>query len=344
MLELCRAFADNGDAVTLITLAATSSDFYRAPDGVDRIALDVLRETHSLPSALLATCVRVRRLREAIVRARPDVVLSFMDRTNVLVLLATRATGIPVIAAERNNPWLLPIGRLWELLRRVTYGWAAAITVQAEEMRSFFPSALRRSVVVIPNAVAPAAPSNEARTQTVLAAGRLEPQKGFDVLIRAFERARTLVPGWTLRIVGEGSQRGALESLRTSLGAVACAIELPGRTNAMPAEYARAGIFVLCSRFEGFPNVLCEAMAHGCAVIATTCRSGPTEIVRDSFDGVLVPVDNVEALTAALVDLMQDPERRHTLGTRAACIPERYPTAGITRDWMRVLDDAVRQD
>ena len=342
MLELCRAFTVNGIAVTLITLAATHSDFYPLPEGVDRIALDVLRETHSLPAALRATFVRVHRLREAIRRSQPDVVLSFMDRTNVLALLATRATGIPVVVAERNNPWLLPIGWVWEFLRRVTYGWAATITVQAEELRSFFPSNLRRTVVVIPNAVAPAAASGEPRTQTVLAAGRLEPQKGFDVLIRAFARTREVAPGWTLRIVGEGSQRSALESLRTSLGDAALAIELPGRTTAMSAEYARAGIFVLSSRFEGFPNVLCEAMAHGCAVIATRCRSGPAEIVRDGVDGVLVPVDDVAALIDALVALMQDADRREALGTCATSIPLRFPASGITQKWIRVLDNAVR--
>lgn len=343
MVGLCGAFVERGSSVTLITLDDGRSDFQRLPDGVTRVALGVLGDSRSGFEALRRTAGRIAALRRSIRASRPDVVLSFMDRTNVLVLLALRGTGLPVVVAERNNPWMLPIGRSWSRLRQITYRWAAAITVQADELREFFGPALASRVVVIPNAVAPATVARESMTResVVLAAGRLEPQKGFDVLIEAFARVRHAVPGWRLRVVGEGAERQRLEALCARLGLHADAVELPGRTSAMADEYGRAGIFVLSSRFEGFPNVLCEAMAHGCPVIATRCRSGPATIIREGIDGVLVPVEDVEALSQALAALMTDDDARRSLGASAAALPSRFPEARILDQWAATLSAAA---
>jgi GalNAc-alpha-(1->4)-GalNAc-alpha-(1->3)-diNAcBac-PP-undecaprenol alpha-1,4-N-acetyl-D-galactosaminyltransferase len=343
MVGLCGAFVSRGASVTLITLDDGRSDFQRLPRGVERVALGLLGDSRSGFEALRATAGRVMALRRTIRASRPDVVLSFMDRTNVLVLIALRGTDVPVVVAERNNPWMLPIGRMWERLRRFTYGWAAAITVQAEELRAFFGPALASRVVVIPNAVAPVpvVAHMVARETVVLAAGRLEPQKGFDLLIEAFAAASRQFPGWRLRVVGEGAERERLTALCVRLGLHADLVALPGRTSAMADEYRRAGIFVLSSRFEGFPNVLCEAMAHGCPVIATRCRSGPTAIVRDGIDGVLVPVDDVPALAHAMVELMTDAGTRRTLGAAAAALPSRFPEADILNQWAATLRAAA---
>jgi GalNAc-alpha-(1->4)-GalNAc-alpha-(1->3)-diNAcBac-PP-undecaprenol alpha-1,4-N-acetyl-D-galactosaminyltransferase len=340
MVSLCGQFGRAGHRVTLLTLSSSERDFQVVPPGVAREPLDLQSESGSVASALRAFVRRFSVLRSRIVASTPDVVLSFMDQTNVLVLLATRGLRIGTIVAERNNPWMLPLGRIWNLLRRLTYRWADAVTVQANDLRDFFPAALQDRIAIIPNAVSPALQQRSAIAQggrTVLAAGRLEAQKGFDVLLRAFAVAKNELPGWRLRIAGEGSLRDRLVAQRDALGLTAEDVSLLGRVDCMSDEYLRADIFVLSSRFEGFPNVLCEAMSHGCAVIATRCRSGPSEIVRDGIDGVLVPVDDVASMAASLVALANDPTRRSELSASASTLASRFPTEEIGMRWIALL-------
>jgi glycosyltransferase involved in cell wall biosynthesis len=102
-------------------------------------------------------------------------------------------------------------------------------------------------------------------------------------------------------------------------------------------------IFVLSSRFEGFPNALCEAMAHGLPVIATDCPSGPREIIRDGIDGILVQPENVAALSAAMASLILDEQKRHDLSTCATEIVTRFGIEKIMPMWEELLAEVVQE-
>jgi glycosyltransferase involved in cell wall biosynthesis len=175
--------------------------------------------------------------------------------------------------------------------------------------------ALLERVVRIPNPLpnAPAAVADQAAT-TVLAAGRLNTQKGFDLLIAAF--AKVSAPGWRLVIYGSGPEHDRLLAQIADLG-VGDRVELHPRTPRLPEAMAAASVFALSSRFEGFGMVLVEAMSHGLAVASFDCPHGPRDIVTSGTDGILVPAEDVDAMAAALVDLIGDPERRKALATAA---------------------------
>ena len=176
----------------------------------------------------------------------------------------------------------------------------------------------RRHAVVINNSCPPNdaftfAPSGAKR---VISVGRLDWQKGFDVLIDAFSRIADDHPGATLTIFGEGQEREALERLVQHRG-MDHRIRLPGTTQQPGAWIAQADILVLSSRHEGFSNVLAEATVAGIPSIATNCDYGPDEIIFDMQNGMLVPVDDVAALAGAITKLLSDPELQNRF-TKAA--------------------------
>ncbi len=172
-------------------------------------------------------------------------------------------------------------------------------------------------------------------SRQIAAMGRLAYQKGFDVLIEAFSQAAEGKPTWSLTILGEGPERRRLEEQIHARG-------LEGRVHlgwvSDPNTVLRnCDAFVLSSRFEGFPNALLEAMALGLPAIAVDCPSGPAEIIRHDVDGLLVPLGDVPALSAAIRRVMSDDPLRTRLGKEAVQVVERFSTAKYYARWDEVL-------
>ncbi len=342
--------------ITLVTLEPTSADFYPVHSEVKRVGLDASGVSTSLWRALRSNRHRVQLIRRAIRASRPEVVISFMVPTTIITLLAARPERVPVIVSERTDPSRAPLARIWAALRRVTYPWAVAVVVQTPDVERWAHSFLRKDRVhVIPNPVA-APPPLDASAQAsatsiavasqaddgachVLSVGRMDANKGFDLLIRAFAQCRANRPAWQLTILGDGKERPRLEALAKDLG-VASHVHLPGTVRDPTPALFGADMFVLSSRYEGFPNALLEAMAVGLPVIATNSR-GPSRIVRNDVDGLLVPVDDVAALATAMAGLMDDEPRRRRLGQRATEVAERFNVDRIMATWEAVIAEVL---
>jgi len=346
MTTMANHWAAEGREVFLVTLDdGTQAPFYELHPAIERRPLSVAGRSRHRVDSLANTVKRVRTLRKAIVAARPDVVISFMTPMNLLVLLATTGLGIPVIVSERVDPRAHRVNRVTRALRRILYRRAECVVCQSEAAREYFPRHFR--TVVIPNPVVPIGESGSQvstegqRQRTVMAMGRLEMQKGFDLLIEAFAKLAPRHPEWDLRIFGEGSCRSALEAQVASLG-LHERIFLPGLSREPGAELERAGLFVLPSRYEGFPNVLCEAMARGLPVIAFDCPTGPRDIVRDGHDGLLVPPGDVTALERAVERLIMDEMQRGRIARKAPEVAERFSLNAIMARWQSVIERGVQ--
>ena len=161
--------------------------------------------------------------------------------------------------------------------------------------------------------------------------GRLSREKGFDILLDAFAEVAEMQPEWKLALFGEGPMRAAV--------GLTDRVTMPGLVKHAHDALAQADIFVLPSRFEGFPNALCEAMACSVAAIATDCPSGPREIIRHDVDGLLVPPDDSGALAREVARLMADPDARRRLGERATEVVERFSPEHVVRQWEEILAD-----
>ncbi|MFN7930692.1 MAG: glycosyltransferase family 4 protein [Blastocatellia bacterium] len=335
-------WAEQGCKVMILTLDSEKvTPFYSLSSKVLLRSLDVLGESKCIFAGVTNNFRRIFILRKLIRANRPAVVISFLLRTNVRVLLATAGLGVPVIVSERSDPFLSQPGNVWHLLARLTYPLAQRITVFTKHAARYFPAPLKTKVRVIPNPVTP--PAYQAvlqeKSYRIVAVGRLEYVKGFDLLLKAFAVVRQAYPTATLTIWGEGSNRQELELLRDTLG-IAAAVFLPGITADVASALRNADLFVQTSRWEGFGNALCEAMAVGLPVISTAC-SGPQEIIHDGLDGRLVPVENVAALVNAILALFQDFSARQTLAHNASAITERFALSDIMKQWEMLVTEVT---
>lgn len=331
-LALAGHWAALGRRVDVITICA-EQPVYPLPDGVELWPLQVFPAP-----GIKSTLKRIRALRHRLTSLRPDVVLSMLTTTNVLAVLAGLGKPWRTVVSERSDPLHTPVSQPVAILRRLTYPLADAVVMQtATAARAL--GYLNRAVEIIPNPVTPMPPAAPADfpQPCVLGVGRLVAQKNFALLLDAFARVATRFPHWFLVIAGSGPNQVALHAQARQLG-LEQRIHFPGLVGDMGGAYAAAALFVLSSRFEGFPNALCEAMAAGVPAIATDCPSGPSEIIRPGIDGLLVPVEDPDAMADAMARLMEDDGLRRRMGERASEIGSRFAAKIIFAKWRKVLE------
>jgi glycosyltransferase involved in cell wall biosynthesis len=172
--------------------------------------------------------------------------------------------------------------------------------------------------------------------KTVLAAGRLMRQKDFGRLIRSFSIVAAKHPDWQLRICGGGPRREGLEELIAQLG-LEQSVVLTGPVRNLGEEMANAAMYAMSSRREGFPMVLLEAMSKGLPVVSFDCPTGPREIIRDRENGLLVPHQDVEALAAGIIEMIEDEDLRRRCGAGAMATAERYSIDVVGARWEELL-------
>lgn len=350
--NLANYWAQKGWEITVVTLASQSVDFYTLHPAVKRIALNLASESRSLGTALWQNVRRVIALRQTLRQIRPDVALGMMTTANVLLALAVFGLGIPAIGSERIHPPQAPLSPLWERLRRQTYGRLQAVAVLTRETGQWLKEHTNATrIAVIPNPIPWPLPAHEPIVKpdsvcrpgrkVLLAVGRLEVQKGFDWLIDAFSALATKYPEWDLVILGEGSLRATLEKQVQTSG-LARRVFLPGRVGNVGDWYERANLYVMSSRFEGFPNSLGEAMAYGLPAVSFDCETGPRDIIRHETDGLLVPAGDTQGLVATLDRLMGDAALRRRLATRAVEARERFALEKIASRWEALFEACMR--
>jgi glycosyltransferase involved in cell wall biosynthesis len=271
---------------------------------------------------------------------KPEVLLSSQTHLNVIAIVARIFSGrkVRLILSEHNtidqaarfpNSWK---DRFNPMLASVFYPWADEIILVSKEAAQHLLHVTHlpeKKVKVIYNPIvsekliaqSKIPPNhnwfNTPNTPVVLAAGRLTRQKDYGTLIKAFSLIKTRVPFIKLIILGEGEDRARLEQLVKDLKLQAN-VQFPGFMINPFSYMANASLFVLSSRWEGFANVLVEAMTCGTPVVSTNCPSGPVEILEGGKYGRLVPVGDPEALGEAIFLELNDPHDKNVLRQRAS--------------------------
>ena len=351
--NLANAWVERGYQVTLVvTYSKRGECFYALSDKIELCYLSDLAG-NSYQFSPFVQFRRLLALRCLIKTIQPDVVLSFLTNVNVATILAGWGSGYAVIVSERIYPPMESVGWFYSLLRVLTYPYAASVVMQTHKGLSWLQDEIpRANGAVIPNPIpyplsvfepklAPQTLLVNGR-KLLLGVGRLADQKRFDCCLMSFAALAKRYVDWDLVILGEGPLREALESQIKALG-LESRVYLPGGVGNVGDWYARADLYVMSSSFEGFPNTLVEAMAHGCAAVSYDCNTGPRDIIRDGEDGILVnPVGDVSALTSALDQLMGDDERRERMAQKAVDVRERFSQASILAMWDELFDRVKR--
>jgi glycosyltransferase involved in cell wall biosynthesis len=352
--NLASHLAKRWDVEVVSARRSREEPFMTFPPGVTVTALDdrtkpaglLARVLGALPSVLIhpydyvypraslwSDVAMVRKLRSI----RSGVLIGTRPAYSLLVARLA-PPGVVKVAVENMN-FHSHRRRLSRDVRRVLDRFDAIVVLTGDDARDYRAELNGASTRVeqIPNALPELGGGTSAlEEKAVAAAGRLTGQKGFDLLIRAFAQVVRERPDWELRIYGDGSQHGELERLIGELG-MGGSVRLMGATSDIGAELARASVFALSSRFEGFGMVLVEAMSKGVPVVSFDCPRGPSEIVDDGVDGVLVPNGDVDALARALVELTGDEQRRRSLAAAGLEKSRRYEIGAIGARWDALL-------
>ena len=347
-LNLAEDWSGQGAEVVVVTLLSAETDAFAMPAGVRRIALGVFSEKFSPFAMLRYNILPMLALRRVLRAEKPDIAIGISTICAVILALV-RGRDVIAVGAERFHPPLRVMGRFRHWLRRHCYARLDAVVALTLESADWLRRHTKaRLVSVIPNSVYLPLPENEPRLlvgdvvasgrKFLLAVGRLDEQKAFDRLLDGFKQVAGRYGDWDLVILGEGELRGALEAQVASLS-LAERVYLPGRAGNMGEWYSAADAFVMTSRYEGIPNALLEAMAHGCPAVSVDCDTGPRDIIHNGENGLLVTQNDSAALVVGLDRMLGDEVLRRHFASRAVEVLDRFAPKRIRRMWWELFDE-----
>ena len=338
--------------VVLLTSKNIDHDFYPCPTEIQRWI------EPPAPSKRLRWLVwpkRILTLRRLLSKGHFSLLIGVTTIPAIKLTLAAQGIGIPVIVSERNYPPARHLSIPWRILRRIAYPRSTLHLVQTERIARW----LRRHHLAVrtaclSNPVSWPLPCHDPvvdpnhwlapGSKLLLAVGTKLYQKGFDRLVESFALIADRFPSWNLAIVGLDSHLyhgiNQIDYLRSLVGnpALQSRIQFPGKIGNPSDWYKKADLFILSSRYEGYPNVLLEAMASGCSCIAYDCPTGPSELMEHGSNGWLIPAEStVSELASSMSVLMSDHQLRERLGMAAMAVRDHNSAERIESQFHRIV-------
>jgi glycosyltransferase involved in cell wall biosynthesis len=322
---------------------------FKLSEVVSLVQLDLSSASEGLVAALRNNWRRIRALRRCLRDLQPDIVVSFETETNVLTLAAGSLSHWPTVISERVHPAYHPIGRAWSLLRRLSYRRASAVVAQTDQIACWLRTATYATTRVIPNPVDGTIFQRRGNVQkagqqrkVLLSVGRLTAQKGFDLLVEAFAGAAARIPNWDLKIYGDGPLRSAIERIIADRD-MCDRISLHGESEDIGPVYRSADALVHAARYEGYPNVIVEALASGLPVIAINSPGAASDLLGGGKYGLLVETAAPDALAAAFVSLLNDDEALSFFSRQAPTAVKGNELRSVAETWLDLFRRLVSE-
>ena len=357
---LANEFVKDGVEVVIATEWYAEEE-YEVDSKVKRIHVG-LSEEQEKGNRIAKQWYRIHNLRKTVLQEKPDVVLSFCAKANYRAMMATTATGVPVIVSVRNNPKMDYVGTTKGIMNKLFLNRAAGCVFQTEEAREFFDEVLQKKSKIICNPVNEKYlhAKREDVKKKIVCVGRLVAQKNQMLLVNAYERIIEKYPQYQLYLYGDGSDDECKEELLqyvdkktvqaantvedkiTEVKLKDC-IHFMGLSSTLEKDMADAAMFVLPSNYEGMPNALMEAMALGLPVISTDCPCGGSRYwIEQGVTGQLVPVRDVEAMVKAIEFYILNPEKAEEMGANARKRLQEATVDKIYDQWKEYISKTLK--
>lgn len=288
---------------------------------------------------ITSTFKRLRYLRAEIKNINPDTVLSFGDLWNSFVLIALYGLKYPVYISDRSQPDK-PLSFFYNTLRKLSYPTAKGMIAQTSKAKEIYSAIfMRQNIKVIGNPIREIASGEISNKKNiVLSVGRLIPTKHHDELIQLFIDLN--IPDWQLIIVGGDALNLKLsEKLKKQIIDLNAQdrVILAGTQSDVDSYLQKSKIFAFTSTSEGFPNVIGEAMSAALPVVAFDCMAGPSDMIKDSETGYLIPLFDYPLFATKLKELMLDENKQRAFGIKGQEEIKRFSREEISEKFFQFI-------
>ncbi|AZQ58473.1 glycosyltransferase family 4 protein [Maribacter sp. MJ134] len=271
---------------------------------------------------------------------RPNILISFLPTISLVTIPISRLLGIKIICSEHIN-YLQVENKAVKFTRNNVYKYANALTVLTNFDKDYYLNkGIKTFVMPNPSTFKVFRKDNQ-RNKEIIAVGNLDRyyHKGFDNLIDLITPVLLQYPDWKLRIIGSGGE--GKEYLQSLIGKTKLQDQVifDGFRNDVDKIMQSASIFVLCSRFEGLPMVLLEAMSQGMACIAYDCKTGPSEMITHNYNGMLIEDQNKTEMKKGLLELISNEKLRYDLGNKALKAVDKFAMPVILKKWEAIFNN-----
>lgn len=345
MATLINKFIEEGHEVVLATIW-NADDEYVISDEAKRIHVGLVGSEEN-KGRISKFYKRYKRLRDTIKVEHPDVVLAFTRNVNYRAVLASISCKVPVVVSERNNPSTSYPGIVHKLMVELIYGMADRNVCQTTMVMNYFSERIRRKSVVIPNPLNSkylGIESAKNRSKRIVTAGRLHAEKDHMTLLESMIKVHEKYPDYIAEIYGSAEGDNTADRLKQFIhdNEMYEYVKLMGDSNTLEKDILDATCFTLTSIHEGMPNALIEAMAIGIPVISTDCPGGACkQIVANNDSGYMVPVGDSDALSSAIIHVIENPAEAEEKAKRAMYVKDEMNPDKIYAEWMECLKACI---
>lgn len=335
-------FVDKLDyKITLVTYDNNVKDFYLIDERILRIKIDYKIKKN----ILLKYFQRIKRLktiRKIIKDEKADIVVPLIVYTNMETILSAIGLNINIVAVEHSSYYGVK-SRYIRILRIILYRLVNRVILLTERDKNIYEKHLKNCVVIPNPIVLKNQKSGNERQKKLLCVGRLNKVKQFDHAIFVLSKIIKSRSDWSLTIVGSGDELNFLKNYSRQLG-IYDYVNFMGSIKDIGEIYNSHSIFVLTSSHEGFPMALGEAMMDGMAVVSYDCPTGPSEMIENGKSGVLIEHNNKTKLELAIIDLIDNKQKREFLGENATVRMKDFSLKKVGEKWNILFNNIIKEN
>lgn len=315
--------------------------FYELNQNIELIFCEGNGEKYQLK--FLRSAILNYKMLVVILKLRPDLITSFSTTMNLVCILISKISRIKVLCCEHNNYYFNFNNIVNKLTKTFFYKFSDHLTVLTQRDLRLYTTIKSNKISVLENPIVNNKPTNNShdKQNIILAVGNYSRyyHKGFDNLIKIFSNIHEIIPDYELYIIGGGDNK-TLRNLCFDYG-VESKVVFTGLTKNIDQYYRISKLFVLTSRFEGFPMVLLEAMSNGLPCIAYDCFTGPSEIITNNKDGILIEDQNITKFENSVLNLIKDNSKLNELSKNALKRSQDFMVDKIIIKWEKIINKLI---